>query len=109
MPARFTFSYYVKVKTGSALIAVDQVLRATIDGGPVTAGVGATPVVLTNGDGWKHVNLEMLRPEQGYQHRLAQLLSTVSGEVWIAMPKLVFGHVNLDPGLGVLANQRLLG
>ncbi|WP_195161754.1 DUF2793 domain-containing protein [Mesorhizobium sp. NBSH29] len=109
MPARFTYSYYVKVKTGSALLAVDQVLRASIDGAPVTSGSGATPVVLTNGDGWKHINLEAARADIGYNHRMAQLLTTVSGEVWITMPKLVFGHVNLDPNLGVLINTRLFG
>lgn len=109
MPAAYTFAYYVKVKTGSAAIAVANAVRAAIDGVAVTAGAGAAPVVLTNADGWKHVNLEMMAGISGTDIRMAQLLTPLSGAVWFAMPKFVFGHMNFDVGTGVLMNSKLFG
>lgn len=109
LPATYTFAYYVKVKTGSAAIAVANAVRATVDGVAVTAGAGAAPVVLTNADGWKHVNLELALGTSGSDLRMAQLLTPLSGAVWFAMPKFVAGHMTFDVGTGVVMNSKLFG
>ena len=108
-PATYTFAYYVKVKTGSAAIAVANAVRAAVDGVAVTAGTGAAPVVLTNGDGWKHINLELAVGTSGTDTRIPQLLTPLSGAVWLAMPKFAFGHMTFDVDTGVLMNSRLFG
>lgn len=109
MPARYSFAYYVKVKSGSALVAMDRVIRASVDGIPVPAGTDASPFMLTNADGWKHICLETSPNLSGYDYRVAQILTTPGGQIWFAMPKLVQGHVNLDPNLGILMNSKMFG
>ena len=107
LPRRFTVAYYVKVKTGAAALTLDsdRVVRASIDGVPQPAAVQT----LANGDGWTHVCIQGEPNDFGYNYALAQLKLPLSGAVWIAMPKIVFGHVELDPDLGILMNARMFG
>jgi Protein of unknown function (DUF2793) len=111
LPNKFTVGYYVKVKTGSAAIRVNspRVARAAIDGAAVPAGVGTSPVPLVNADGWKHVNLESTPNQYNYDNTAFQLLASAGSELYLAMPKITFGHANLDPNLGVLMNARMFG
>lgn len=111
LPNRFTVGYYVKVKTGSAAIRVNsyRVLRATIDGAAVPAGTSASAVALTSASGWKYVNLESTPNAYNYDTSAFHLLASAGSEVLFAMPRVVFGHVNLDPALGVLMNARMFG
>lgn len=106
LPSRFTVGYYAKVLSGSALVALDDatVARAAID------GVAATgPFLLQNQDGWKHVGLQALPNGFGYNYRAFQLLATSGASLLIAMPKVLFGHADLDPDAGVIMNARLFG
>lgn len=111
LPNKFTIGYYVKVKTGTAAIGVNsaRVVRASIDGAPVAAGPGALPVVLTNGDGWKYINLESTPNQYSYDNGALQLLAPASSELYFAMPKITFGHASLAPDLGVLMNAKMFG
>ncbi len=111
LPNKFTIGYYVKVKTGSAAIRVNhaRVIRAAIDGVPVPAGTAASPVALTGASGWKHVNLELIPNQYNYDNTAFQLLASASSELYFAMPKITFGHANLDPNLGVLMNAKMFG
>ena len=111
MPSKFSIGYYVKVKTGSLAILVNsaKVNRAAIDGAAVPAGTGASPVMLTSASGWKHVNLEISLGTGNYDNTLFQAYASVSTEIYFALPKLVIGHVNLDPNLGILTNGKIFG
>jgi hypothetical protein len=111
LPNKFTIGYYVKVKTGSAAIRVNspRVARAAIEGVAVPAGTGTSPVPLVNADGWKHVNLESTPNQYNYDNTAFQLLASAGSELYLAMPKITFGHANLDPNLGVLMNARMFG
>lgn len=109
MPGNYTVGYYAKVKSGSALLAADRTIRTSVDGVPVPTGSGATPVVFDGSSGWKHVNLETAPNSSGYDYRMLQLQLSAAGEVLLAMPKLVFGHADLNPDLGILMNSRLFG
>ncbi len=111
LPNKFTIGYYVKVKTGSAAVRVNtpRVVRAALDGMAVPAGTGASPVPLVNADGWKHVNLELTPNQANYDRTAFQLLASVNSELYFAMPKITFGHANLDPNLGLLMQARIFG
>lgn len=104
MPTRFTAGYYLKALSGAALIAADdpRVARASADG----AATGG-PLVLTAEDGWKHLCLEQGPNASGYNYRALQILATAGAVLLLAMPKIVFGHADLDPDLGVLMNARM--
>jgi hypothetical protein len=111
LPSKFSIGYYVKAKTGSLAILVNsaKVNRAAIDGAAVPAGTGASPVMLTNASGWKHVNLEISLGTGNYDNTLFQAYASANAEIYFAMPKLVIGHVNLDPNLGILTNGKIFG
>lgn len=107
LPIKFTTSYYVKVKTGSAalMFGTGRVTRAYLDG----VLQPASDKVITNADGWKHVCVQGFPNQYGYDYAILNIKLPLSGELWLAMPKVVFGHVDLDPNLGVLMNGRMYG
>ncbi|MVB00177.1 DUF2793 domain-containing protein [Nitratireductor sp. CAU 1489] len=107
LPTRLTFAYHVKVKTGTAALTLDsgRVVRASRDG----AAQPKAAQTIDNADGWTHICVHNVPNQYGYAYDLAQLKLPLSGAVWIALPKIVFGHVELDPELGVLMNARMFG
>ena len=107
LPRRLTFAYHVKVKTGTAALTLDsgRVVRASRDG----VAQPKAAQTIANGDGWTHICVHNVPNQYGYAYDLAQLKLPLSGAVWLALPKIVFGHVDLDPELGVLMNARMFG
>lgn len=109
LPRKYTAGFYVKVKTGSAAIVVPAASkgRAYIDG--VLYAGGSAPVVLQNADGWKYVNLQSGPNQFFYNYRAFDVILPAGAQIYFAMPRFVFGHVNLDPNLGVLMNDKMFG
>jgi hypothetical protein len=104
MPARYTVGYYVKVLSGDALITADHgtVRHASRNGVAMTGALQ-----LTSADGWQFICLQQAPNSTGYNYRFLQLLATTSSVVLVAMPKVVLGHVDLEPLGGTLMNARL--
>lgn len=113
MPGKFTAAYYVRVLSGSAALIMNPARsginpytpRGYVDG--VLQADSA--VVLTNADGWKAVTLHNAPYLTGYDYFAFRLKLPASAVILFAMPKIVFGHVELDPDLGVLMNARMFG
>jgi hypothetical protein len=111
LPDKFTVGYFLKVRSGSAAIRLNsvRVMRASVDGVAMAAGIGASPLVLGSGDGWKYVGFHSTPNQYNYDNTLLQLLASANADILIAMPRIVFGHVDLNPAGGVLMNARLFG
>jgi hypothetical protein len=102
MPGRYSVGYYVRVVSGEALVTPNRAIRAARNGVPVD-----TPFELTAIDGWQFICLQLAPNSAGYDYRFLQLLATAGSAFLLAMPKVVPGHVDLDPLGGVLMNARL--
>jgi len=111
MPVRYSVGYFLKVNAGSVAVRVNSslVTRASIDGLPVPAGSAASHVLLNASDGWKHVALQAQPNAYGYEYAALQLFASGSSEVLLAMPVILFGHVDIDPLQGVFMNSRMFG
>jgi hypothetical protein len=109
LPKKYTAGFYLKVASGSAAIKIPTAAmgRAQIDG--VGYSGGSAPVVLANGDGWKYVNLQSAPNQFYYNYRAFDVIATAGAQFYFAMPRFVFGHVDLDPNLGVLMNGKMFG
>lgn len=109
LPRKYTAGFYVKVKTGSAAIVVPAASkgRAYLDG--VLYPGGSAPVVLQNADGWKYVNLQSGPNQFFYNYRAFDVILPAGAQIYFAMPRFVFGHVAIDPNLGVLMNDKMFG
>jgi hypothetical protein len=112
MPEKFTAAYYVKVLSGSAALIFTPAagngpgtVRGYVDG---VRQAGNT-VVIANADGWKAVTAHNVPNAYSYDYAAFRLKLPVSAAVLFAMPKIIFGHVELDPDLGVLMNARMFG
>ncbi|WAJ27040.1 DUF2793 domain-containing protein [Antarcticirhabdus aurantiaca] len=107
LPGRYTAAYHLKVLSGRAAIAADAptAQRTAIDGAPVPR----QPALLQPSDGWRHVAIEGLPGATGTDERALQLLGTAGAQILLALPKLIAGHVDLPPTLGLLMNPRLFG
>ena len=111
MPVRYSVGYYLRVTSGAAAIRVNSstASRAAVDGVPVPAGPGASPVVINPADGWKHIALQAQPNKFGYEYAAFQLLASGNAETLLALPVILFGHVEIDPLQGVFMNGRMFG
>lgn len=111
LPKKYTVGFYVKVKTGRAAIVVPPANkgRAYIDGVLYPGGGSGNLVELQNADGWKYVNLQSGPNPYFYNYEAFHVVMTAGSQIYFAMPRFVFGHVNLDPNLGVLMNDKMFG
>ena len=109
MPRAFTMGLFVRALTGSAYIDQDDTslfLRWEEDEtGNESAGV------INPSDGWVFVQRQMTFNADGYNVGTFHLdLEAAGDEALIALPRLVAGHVHLDPYLpGPLPNDRFFG
>jgi len=109
MPRAYTMGVFVRALSGSALIDqrnTSRFLRWEVDEtGNEAAGV------VTPSDGWVFFERQMNTGIGGYNSEAFQLdLESAGDETLIALPRLVVGHVHLDPYLpGPLPNNRFFG
>lgn len=109
MPGAFTAGYYVRVLSGSAFVDQSLTTRFARWGTDETGNDSAG--VIVPADGWVFIERQMTFNEYGFNFFSYRLYAETAGdEILFAMPRLVFGHVELDPYLpGPLPNMRFYG
>ena len=109
MPRAFTMGVFLRTLKGSAFIDQKETSRflrwETDETGHAAAGV------VNPSDGWVFIQRQMTFGVGGYNFQALQVpLESAGDEALIALPRLVVGHVHLDPYLpGPLPNNRFLG
>jgi len=108
-PRAFTMGIFVRALSGSAFIDQRDTIRflrwEVDETGNESAGV------IEPSDGWVFIQRQMTFNAGGYSSEVFQLdLESAGDEALIALPRLVVGHVHLDPYLrGPLPNNRFFG
>jgi hypothetical protein len=109
LPRAYTVGYYLRVLSGSALVDQDLTSRFARWGADETGNISAG-IVLPS-DGWVFIERQMTFNAFGFNPAAIEVyLESVGDEALIALPRIVVGHVALDPFLpGPLPNDRCFG
>ena len=109
MPAAYTVGFYVRALSGSAFVDQDFTNRFARWGVDETGNLAAG--VVTPADGWVFIERQMTSTPFGYNAEAFQVyLENTGDEALFALPRVVFGHMHLDPYLpGPLPNSRFFG
>jgi hypothetical protein len=109
MPRAYTMGLYVRALSGSAFIDHNLTSRFARWGADETGNIAAG--VVTPSDGWVFIERQMTYNNFGYSLFTFQIhIESAGNEALIAMPRVVFGHMALDPYLpGPLPNARCFG
>ena len=105
MPDAFTFGFYLRALTGEAYVRDRNAEDLTRWG--VSVKGDAAAALVAPGDGWVFFCRRMTHLGNGYSNVVLDTYALPGSEMLIAMPRLVAGHVELDPlAVGPMINSR---
>lgn len=111
IPRKYTFGAFLLVETGKAALGTLVVSPGTLDAyrvdGALVDHTNQANVIIGSGAGVKYVEVQRTASDRGYDAVL-YFWGTAGCTFYVAMPRLVAGHVVMGSGFGVLANNRVL-
>ena len=109
LPRAYTVGFYLRVLTGSAFLDQDFTSRFARWGVDQTGNLSAG--VVEPSDGWVFIERQMTFNGFGYNTGAVQIYLEQDGDAMLfALPRIVVGHVTLDPYLpGPLPNAWCFG